>query len=54
MLASDATQKVEDKRNQGGALRIVVDKAMVGRINGGGPELTFKNFNGDIRIRKRK
>lgn len=54
MLPSTATQKVEDKRNQGGPLRIVVDKAMIGRINGGGPELTFKNFNGDIRIRKRK
>jgi hypothetical protein len=24
----------------------------VGRINGGGPEITFKTFNGDIRIRK--
>jgi hypothetical protein len=54
MLPASATQKVEDKRGQGGALRIVVDKAMVGRINGGGPEMTFKNFNGDIRIRKRK
>jgi hypothetical protein len=54
MLPAAATQKVEDKRNQGGPLRIVVDKAMIGRINGGGPELTFKNFNGDIRIRKRK
>jgi hypothetical protein len=54
MLPSTATQKVEDKRGQGGALRIVVDKAMVGRINGGGPEMTFKNFNGDIRIRRRR
>ena len=27
-------------------------QAVVGRINGGGPELTFKTFNGDIRIRK--
>lgn len=54
MLPTTATQKVEDKRSQGGALRIVVDKAMIGRINGGGQEMTFKNFNGDIRIRKRR
>lgn len=35
-----------------GRYRVRVDKAMSGLINGGGPEFTFKTFNGDIRIRK--
>jgi hypothetical protein len=29
-----------------------VDKTVRGKINGGGPEIQFKDFNGNIYIRK--
>jgi len=29
-----------------------IDKTVRGAINGGGPEYQFKNFNGNIYIRK--
>lgn len=43
---------VEDSRAKGGGYRIRVDKTMSGTINGGGPEMQFKTFNGNIYIRK--
>jgi DUF4097 and DUF4098 domain-containing protein YvlB len=52
MLPSSAQQTVEDERAKGGKYRVKVEKAMVGRINGGGSEVSFKTFNGDIHIRK--
>jgi hypothetical protein len=45
-------QTVEDNRARGGKYKVRIEKGMTGRINGGGPEITFKNFNGDIHIRK--
>jgi hypothetical protein len=46
-------QTVEDNRtSQGGKYRVKVDKTVRGTINGGGPEVQFKNFNGNIYIRK--
>lgn len=44
---------VEDSRGKGGTFRVRVDKTMRGSINGGGPEFQFKNFNGNIYIRKK-
>lgn len=46
--------KVEESRDKKGRFKVVVDKSMRGTINGGGPEFTFKNFQGDIYIRKGK
>jgi DUF4097 and DUF4098 domain-containing protein YvlB len=43
---------VEDSRGQGGRYRVRVEKAVSGTINGGGPEIHFTNFNGNIYIRK--
>jgi DUF4097 and DUF4098 domain-containing protein YvlB len=40
------------QRQGGGKYVLKVEQTMVGKINGGGPEITFKTFNGDIRIRK--
>lgn len=40
----------EDGRN--GKYRIEIDRTIYGAINGGGAEMTFKSFNGDIYIRK--
>ena len=46
--------QVEESRDKKGRYRVSVDKGMRGKINGGGPEYTFKNFQGDIYIRKVK
>lgn len=54
MLPTSAQQTVEDDRSKGGKYRVKVEKSMVGRINGGGPEVSFKTFNGDIHIKKSK
>ena len=43
---------VEDSRGKGGKYKVRVDKAVYGTINGGGPEIHFTNFNGNIYIRK--
>ncbi len=45
---------VEDGRAHGGKYRVKVDKTTVGTINGGGPDMEFKTFNGNIYIRKKK
>jgi len=38
---------------QNGVFKVSVDKWMYGEVNGGGPEIIFKSFNGDIYIRKK-
>jgi DUF4097 and DUF4098 domain-containing protein YvlB len=50
--STPAQQVVEDERGRGGKYRVKVDKTVRGTINGGGPEIQFKNFNGNIYIRK--
>ena len=45
--------KIEEE-GTGKRKRIVIEKGMRGTINGGGAEILFKNFNGDIYIRKGK
>jgi len=42
----------EDKRSEGGKYRISFESGLLVKINGGGPEITFHSFNGDIFIRK--
>jgi len=42
-----------DKNEKGkGKFRVTVEKVMRGTVNGGGQEIQFTNFNGDIYIRK--
>lgn len=36
----------------GGRYRVMVERAVVGAINGGGPEVRFKTFNGDVHLRR--
>jgi DUF4097 and DUF4098 domain-containing protein YvlB len=43
---------VQDGRKASGKYRIVFDNAIVGTINGGGAELSFKTLNGKIHLRK--
>jgi hypothetical protein len=52
-LQAPASQPiVEDNRGKGGKYVVRVEKTVRGTINGGGPEMQFKNFNGNIYIRK--
>jgi DUF4097 and DUF4098 domain-containing protein YvlB len=54
LTANAPQQVVEDGRSQGGKYRVKIDKTVRGKINGGGQEIQFKNFNGNIYIRKAK
>ena len=44
----------EEKRKEGGKYRISFESGIKVKINGGGPEVLFETFNGDIYIRKGK
>jgi DUF4097 and DUF4098 domain-containing protein YvlB len=50
--ASAPQQTVEDGRKDGGKYLVKIDKTVHAKINGGGPEYQFTNFNGSIYIRK--
>jgi DUF4097 and DUF4098 domain-containing protein YvlB len=52
LTATAPQQVVEDGRSQGGKYRVKIDKSVRGKINGGGQEIQFKDFNGNIYIRK--
>lgn len=52
MKAATAQPVVEDNRGHGGKYRVKIDKTVHGTINGGGPEIQFRNFQGQIYIRK--
>jgi hypothetical protein len=43
-----------EKKGGGKVYRVSVDNSVVGKINGGGPDLVFKNMSGNIYIRKQK
>src|SRR6185312_3372786 len=45
LQATAPRQTVEDNRAEGGKYRVRVDKTARGTINGGGPEIQFKDFN---------
>ena len=44
----------ENERGRDGKYRVRIERTFYGEINGGGPEYSFKNFNGDILIRRTK
>jgi hypothetical protein len=52
LQATAAQPVVEDSRGHGGKYRVKIDKTVRGTINGGGPEIQFRNFQGKIYIRK--
>jgi len=54
MQQSAPKQVTEDRKGNGGKYRVKMDKTVSGTINGGGPEIQFKNFNGSIYLRKGK
>ena len=44
---------IQKKERSGGTYKVVIDGSIKGEVNGGGPEFTMKNHNGDIIIRKK-
>lgn len=44
---------VQKKDTRSGVYKVVIDEWKRGDINGGGPEITMKNYNGDIYVRKK-
>jgi len=44
----------DNQRDTGGKYKVEIDRAFWGTINGGGQEIQFSNYNGDIFIRKQK
>jgi DUF4097 and DUF4098 domain-containing protein YvlB len=54
MDASQSKPVTEGTSGKGAKYRVKLDETMRGTINGGGPEIQFKTFNGDIFIRRLK
>ncbi len=50
-VTSSGPVKKEDAKS--GSYKLVIDEWKRGDINGGGPEITMKNYNGDIYVRKK-
>ncbi|MEP7323836.1 MAG: DUF4097 family beta strand repeat-containing protein [Saprospiraceae bacterium] len=50
-IKSAGPVKKEDSKS--GVYKVVVNEWKTGNINGGGAEMTFKNYNGDIYVRKK-
>ncbi len=51
-LSSNDQSKVETKRDKN-VYRVTVNKWQYGKVNGGGPEVLLKSFNGNLYIRKK-
>lgn len=47
------TGPIQKKEEKSGTYKVVIDDWVKGDINGGGPEFVFKNYNGDVIIRKK-
>ncbi|MEM1259196.1 MAG: DUF4097 family beta strand repeat-containing protein, partial [Bacteroidota bacterium] len=52
-MALSKNEPQVDKNNSSGKYRVKVEQWVKGTINGGGPEMLFKTFNGDIMIKSR-
>jgi len=50
-VTSSGPIKKQDSKS--GTFKMVIDEWKRGDINGGGPEITLKNYNGDIYVRKK-
>jgi hypothetical protein len=53
LSASGKPPVVEDSRSKNGKYKVHLDRAMYGAINGGGPEMQFVTYNGNILIHKK-
>jgi hypothetical protein len=49
-----APSAVQDTKREGGRYRISVNKSIYGSINGGGPDIELRTYNGNVYVRKGK
>ena len=49
---SQSAPVVEDTRSAGGRYRVEVNRVIYGSVNGGGPDVEMRTFNGNIYVRK--
>ena len=54
MLPQPASTVIEDTRRTGGRYRIEGNKVIYGAVNGGGPDVEMRTFNGSIFVRKNR
>ena len=52
-LTGSGSLTTDDRRSSGGRLHIRQERQMSGTINGGGPEMSFVTYNGNILIHKK-
>jgi hypothetical protein len=52
-LQASPKKQVKDERKTGGRYRISFGEYVTGTINGGGPEIQFVSYDGDVYIRKK-
>jgi len=50
----DKTQPKTELKKEAGMYQLKLDDWIMGKINGGGPEVMMKNMNGNIYVRKNK
>ncbi|HOW85765.1 MAG TPA: DUF4097 family beta strand repeat-containing protein [Candidatus Aminicenantes bacterium] len=53
-VSRKATRAEETGKTEAGKYHITFDKSLLGQVNGGGQEMSFTTFGGDIYIRKKK
>jgi DUF4097 and DUF4098 domain-containing protein YvlB len=53
-MTRQATKAETAEKTEQGKFRITFDKSLYGLVNGGGREIAFNTFSGDIYIRKKK
>jgi hypothetical protein len=51
-MRPSAPATINDNRRGGGRFQIEVNKSIFGTINGGGPEIEMRTFNGNVFLRK--
>jgi len=44
---------IQKKDSKSGTYKVVIDQWVKGEVNGGGPEISMRNYNGDVIIRKK-
>jgi len=51
-MLSQGAPAIEDTRRTGGRYRVEVNRVIYGSVNGGGPDVEMRTFNGNIYVRK--
>ena len=52
-MAISKNEPLVDKKTSSGKFKVKIEQWVRGTINGGGPEMLFKTFNGDIMIKSK-